>query len=253
MLLFVAVPAMAQSPEAVARFEPGVIKAETGGPTTELKYQLLKPAKIEPGVKYPVVLFLHGAGERGDNNTAQLKYLPEWMSADDMRAKYPCFLIAPQCPTERKWGSLDWRKKVDGYADEPIAEAKLVEALLKQVLETQPVDKDRVYLTGLSMGGFGSWEMAVRHPDWFAAVAPICGAGDTSKAKALVGLPIWAWHGDADTAVPVQKSRDMIAAIKAAGGDPKYTELPGVGHNSWTAAYTNADGVIPWLFQQKRK
>jgi predicted peptidase len=115
------------------------------------------------------------------------------------------------------------------------------------------VDEKRIYLTGLSMGGYGAWELAMRQPTRFAALAPICGGGDESQAAILKDIPVWAWHGDADPAVPVERSRRMIEAIKTAGGKPRYSELPGVGHDSWTPAYTRADGVVPWLFEQVKK
>jgi len=196
--LLLSAVASAHGQDVASRFEPGVVEADTGGPTTKLSYQLLKPAKVEAGKTYPLVLFLHGAGERGDNNVAQLKYFPTYMSDAKMREKYPCFLLAPQCPKSRRWGSLEGRKKVDSYTDKPVAEAQLLEKLMKEAMAKYPIDKSRVYLTGLSMGGYGSWELATRHPEWFAAVAPICGAGDPTKAKALVGVPLWAWHGDKD-------------------------------------------------------
>jgi predicted peptidase len=102
------------------------------------------------------------------------------------------------------------------------------------------------------MGGYGSWDLAARRPELFAAVVPICGGGDEHAAERLLKTPIWAVHGDADTAVPVERSRRMIEAIKAAGGQPKYSELPGVGHNSWTPAYSDPEGVLPWMFEQVR-
>ena len=124
--------------------------------------------------------------------------------------------------------------------------------LLDEVVADFPVDTSRLYLTGLSMGGYGTWDLGTRLADRWAAVAPICGGGDELYADRLVGVPVWAWHGDADDVVPVRKSRVMIEAIRRAGGDPKYTELPGVGHDSWTAAYTAADGVVPWMFEQRK-
>lgn len=216
------------------------------------RYQLLKPAKIQPGKKYPVVVYLHGAGERGDDNLVQLKHLPQWMTQDGRREKFECFLIAPQCPVDRRWGTIDWRNDQIEYTKKPAEEAQAVMKMLAQVKAEFPVDNNRVYLTGLSMGGYGSWELGWRRANVFAAVAPICGRGDAGKIDTLVGKPLWAWHGDADTSVPVEGSRAMIAALRAAGGEPKYTELPGVGHNSWEQAYKNEDGVIPWLFKQRR-
>jgi predicted peptidase len=214
---------------------------------------LLKPAKIEEGKKYPVVLFLHGAGERGDDNAAQLKYLPEWMTSAERRKKYPCFVIAPQCREGKMWAAARWGMKQSvAMPKEPTDQMKVVIGILDHVMKNYPVDLRRVYLTGLSMGGYGSWELAMRMPDRFAAVVPICGGGDEAQAEKIAKLPIWAWHGDADEAVPVERSRRMIAALKKAGGEPKYTELKGVGHDSWTPAYTRDDGVLPWMFEQHK-
>jgi predicted peptidase len=123
-------------------------------------------------------------------------------------------------------------------------------AILDEVTAKNLIDPARVYLTGLSMGGYGAWELAERMPERFAALVPVCGGGDEAQASRLVGLPIWAWHGDEDTAVPVERSRRMIAAIEEAGGTPHYTELKGVGHDSWTAAYSGPDSVLPWMFEQ---
>ncbi|MBI1369725.1 MAG: prolyl oligopeptidase family serine peptidase [Planctomycetes bacterium] len=253
IVLAVAPLTLAQEKTGVDAYEAKELKY-TGGEYKDhaFAYRLMKPAKIEPGRKYPLIVFLHGAGERGADNLAQLKFLPTWMSTAEMREKYPCYLLAPQCPTNHKWVNVDWSAKKNAMPDEPADEMKAVIEMLHRTMKEEAVDSDRVYLTGLSMGGYGTWDLAARHADWFAAAAPICGGGDENQAGKYVGLPLWAWHGDADNAVPVQRSRNMIEAIKKAGGEPKYTELPGVGHNSWTEAYTRADGVVPWLFEQKR-
>jgi predicted peptidase len=211
------------------------------------KYRLLKPAKVEEGKKYPVVLFLHGAGERGNDNLAQLKYFPEYMLSDENREKHACYVIAPQCREGKSWA------RRSDPSSEPSEQMQVAVQALRDTVKDYPVDAKRIYLTGLSMGGYGSWDLAVRHPDWFAAVVPICGGGDESQADKIKNIPIWAWHGDADDAVPVEESRRMIEAIKAAGGSPKYTELKGVGHNSWTPAYTDPQGVVPWMFEQRKE
>ena len=227
----------------------------TGGEYTGevFKYRLLKPAKVEDGKKYPVILSLHGAGERGDDNLNQLKYLPEYMLSPENREKYPCYLIAPQCREKQKWSDANWgERRSSEQASEPTAQMQVALQALRDTIKNYPVDTRRIYLTGLSMGGYGSWDLAMRHPEWFAAVAPICGGGDESRAERIKDLPIWAWHGDADEAVPVDRSRRMIEAIQAAGGAPKYTELKDVGHNSWTPAYTDPQGVLPWMFEQRR-
>lgn len=224
----------------------------TGGEYKEasFKWRLLKPAKIETGKKYPVVLFLHGAGERGTDNKKQLQYFPDWISTDEMRAKFPCFVIAPQCRNGKQWVNVPWGAKTSTPQGEISDQLAAAVGILQEVLAKQPVDRKRVYLTGLSMGGYGTWDLALRHPDWFAAVAPVCGGGDERLAERLKDVPLWAWHGDKDGAVPVERTQQMIAAIKAAGGSPKFTELPGVGHNSWNQAYHGPDNLIPWMFQQ---
>jgi predicted peptidase len=218
----------------------------------EFKYRLLKPEKIEPGKKYPLVLFLHGAGERGTDNVKQLLYFPAIIAKPEMREKYPCFVIAPQCRSDKRWVEVDWSAKEPSPMIEPSDQMKVVLQILDKVANENPVDRDRVYLTGLSMGGYGSWDLAMRMPERFAAVAPICGGGDEQSASKLAGVPVWAFHGDDDQAVPVDRSRRMIAAIEKAGGHPKYSELKGVGHNSWTPAYEDPKGLIPWMFEQKR-
>jgi predicted peptidase len=217
------------------------------------KYRLLKPAKIESGKKYPVVLFLHGAGERGDDNQSQLKYLPEWMADAKRRDQHPCFVIAPQCRAREQWSAANsGMKDSAGMPKEPTDQLKVAIGILDHVVKTNAVDEQRIYLTGLSMGGYGSWELAMRQPTRFAAVVPICGGGDESQAEKIAKLPIWAWHGDADNAVPVVRSQRMIEALKKAGGSPKYSELKGVGHDSWTAAYTGPDNALAWMFEQRR-
>ncbi len=238
--------------EVVAQYEDqgyaysgGEYKDET------FRYRLLKPENIEPGKQYPVVLFLHGAGERGDDNKMQLLYLPAQMCEPEWRRKYPCFLIAPQCRKDKKWVEVDWSAKESKQPPEPGDQMKVALGILDEVLKNYPADPGRVYLTGLSMGGYGSWDAAARYPDRFAAVAPICGGGDEATAERLATLPLWAFHGDQDAAVPVERSRRMIAAIEKAGGHPKYTEFAGVGHNSWTPAYSDPKGLLPWMFQQR--
>jgi predicted peptidase len=224
------------------------------GDPVEFRFRLLRPATIAPGARYPVVLFLHGAGERGDDNERQLKFLPTWLAETEARERRPCFLIAPQCRADHAWAAIDWKlKRPLPLADEPTADLAAAVAALDGVLAGEPAaDPDRVYLTGLSMGGYGSWDLAVRHPDRFAAVLPICGGGDPAMATRLATLPIWCFHGADDPVVPVGLSRSMVAAITVAGGTPVFSELPGVGHDSWTPAYRNP-AVLDWLFAQRRR
>lgn len=218
----------------------------------EFKYLLLKPETIEQGKRYPLVLFLHGAGERGDDNRAQLKHFPEHFRDPEYRKKFPCFLVAPQCRTDQDWANYYWTGDVEPPADSLSDQMKAALLAFQNTLEEFPVDRSRLYLTGLSMGGYGSWELGMNRPDWFAAIAPICGGGDTGTAHRLASTPIWVYHGTADYAVAVQRSRAMIGAIQRAGGLPRYTEIPGHGHDSWVPAY-QSDGVLNWMFDQRLK
>jgi predicted peptidase len=239
------------SDEAVMRFDEREVTFTGGEYTDEVfRYRVLKPAMVEPDKKYPVVLFLHGAGERGEDNRHQLAYLPELMSSEEQRAKYPCFLVAPQCRAGKWWVDPKQFLAAKGEIAPLTTQLEAAIAAFKQVLAREPVDAERLYLTGLSMGGFGTWALAAQHPKAFAAVVPICGGGQASQAERLVRVPLWAFHGDDDPVVPVARSRTMIEALRAAGGEPKYTEFSGVGHNSWSPAYEDAAGVIPWMFEQ---
>jgi predicted peptidase len=232
----------------VEKFESRMFSDGQGG---TLNYRLLKPKNYDAAKKYPLVLFLHGAGERGDNNLQQLKHGTKLFASDEMMEKYPAFVLAPQCPANQKWSDVDWHAlncPMPEKASPPMALAiGAVDAMQKEF----SIDADRVYITGLSMGGYGTWDAICRYPGKFAAAAPCCGGGYETKASLIAKLPIWVFHGEKDPTVPVVRSRNMIAALKEAGGDPKYTEYPGVGHNSWDKAYAET-ALYDWLFAQKR-
>jgi predicted peptidase len=216
-----------------------------------LPYRLLKPDNYDPKQSYPLVVFLHGAGERGTDNDKQLVHgVGDFASAEN-RQKYPCFLIAPQCPNESKWCEVDWGALSHTMPKEPSEPARLTLELIAAMQKDFSIDAKRIYLTGLSMGGYGTWDLLARRPDLFAAGVPICGGGDEATAATIAKIPIWAFHGDKDTAVKVVRSRNMIEALKKADGVPKYTEYPGVGHNSWSKAYSDPE-MMKWLFAQKR-
>jgi predicted peptidase len=213
--------------------------------------RLLRPPRIESGKTYPVILFLHGAGERGIDNEKQLAYLPTWLAEPAMQEKYPCYLVAPQCRPDHCWVDVAW----DDVASTPQApqmtdDLAAAVAAFDESLAMEAADPGRVYLTGLSMGGFGAWDLAARMPERFAALLPICGGGDEATAPRLARLPIWCFHGADDTVVVPERSRRMIAAVKAAGGSPRYTQYAGVGHDSWTPAYRDP-AVLDWLFSQR--
>jgi lysophospholipase L1-like esterase/poly(3-hydroxybutyrate) depolymerase len=218
----------------------------------DFPYRLLAPTEIVEGTRYPLVLFLHGAGERGSDNQAQLRHFPERMVEEEYRKRFPCFLLAPQCPSNSDWAPSARGLAQGGPTSEgPTEPMQAAIKALGEVLRDNPIDPDRVYLTGLSMGGGGTWDLAVRHPDWFAAAVPICGGGDATGADRLAGLPLSVWHGSDDTLVVPGRSQEMVDAIKAVGGNVRYTELPGVGHGSWVKAY-DLDQAVDWMFKQRR-
>jgi predicted peptidase len=217
----------------------------------QLTYRLLKPADYDPKQEYPLVLFLHGAGERGSDNERQLVHGIRDFAKPEVRTMYPCFLVVPQCPANEKWSDVDWgaeKHQQPGRPSEPmLLTLELLEALRKEFR----IDARRIYITGLSMGGYGTWDVLVRRPELFAAAVPVCGGGDEAQAGVIAKIPIWAFHGAKDQAVRVERSRNMVAALKKAGGNPRYTEYPDVGHDSWVPAYRDPE-LYSWLFAQKR-
>ncbi len=215
-----------------------------------LPYRLLKPTKIAEDELYPLVIFLHGAGERGSDNEAQLVHGMSDFASDKIMEKYPAFVIAPQCPQNKQWVNVPWSADSHVMPKEPAEPLRQTFEVIEQLQKEFPIDPKRLYITGLSMGGYATWDAIQRHPKLFAAAAPICGGGDASGAATFQHVPLWVFHGDQDTAVRVARSRDMIAALKKAGGSPRYTEYPGVGHDSWTATYRNED-FYKWLFAQQ--
>jgi predicted peptidase len=209
---------------------------------TTSPYVVFVPKDYDGKKEYPVILFLHGAGETKQINSKKEGKMPVEVGigpAIKKREKdFPFIVVIPRAEGPG-WGATS-------------ANAKRALAMLDEVMKEYRTDVKRQYLTGLSMGGMGTWSVAMAHPDRFAAIVPICGRGDTKSAEKIKDLPCWCFHGDADTAVKVEGSRDMIDAIKKAGGKPKYTEYPGVGHNSWDKAY-GTDELYTWLLEQKKK
>jgi predicted peptidase len=212
-----------------------------------LPYRLFTPEQQQPGRKYPLVLWLHGAGGRGTDNLRQItggntSGAQVWIQAEN-QAKYPCFVVAPQCPEHQAWS------QADGTSSHPL---RLVLELIEQLKHTSSIDAERLYVAGQSMGGYGTWALVTAHPDMFAAAVPLCGGGVESQAAKLVHTPIWAFHGEQDESVSVTESRRMIAALRRAGGSPRYTEYPGVGHACWLEAFSEPD-LLPWVFAARRK
>ena len=230
-----------------AGFEPHVFNDPYG---STLPYQLLKPAGSH-AAKLPLVLFLHGAGERGTNNTAQLRNGTKLFLDPANQAKFPAYVLAPQCPPNKQWVDMPWGTDKGSQPETPSAPMQLVIALLDSLEKEHPIDTDRIYVTGLSMGGYGTWDLITRFPNRFAAGAPVCGGGDETVAAKAAKVPLWVFHSDDDTVVKTIRSRNMVAAIRAAGGQPKYFEYWGLGHNSWDATYAEPE-LLPWMFSQKR-
>lgn len=242
------IPASARADDPREKFEGRVYKDAEGA---ELPYRLLMPASYDPDKKYPLVLFFHGAGERGSDNKKQLVHGMAEFASDKIMADYQCFVVAPQCPDNQQWVDTPWSADSHTLPEMPAPALRQSLELVASLSKVLSIDADRIYVTGLSMGGFGAWDAICRRPELFAAAAPVCGGGDTGQAKRIAKVPVWAFHGELDTAVKTKRSRDMIAALKEAGGSPKYTEYKGVGHDSWSATYKDPE-FYKWLFAQKR-
>lgn len=215
--------------------EPGKqVEQEFRTTTGPVPFLLSLPEPYAKSNAWPLMLFLHGRGE----SFGPLSILKKWGPPRRVENGYPLpyILASPQCPTNESWA-------------QPGQQRKLVE-LLDHLIVTLKVDTNRIYLAGLSMGGYGSWRLAADHPDRFAAVVPVCGGGKPEDADKLKNLPIWVWHGTEDRAVPLQRSEEMLSALRAAGSQTiRFTVLESIGHNSWEAAFASPD-LYDWLDRQ---
>jgi predicted peptidase len=239
-----------------------------------LPYYLYIPAHYDPQQKYPLVLMLEGSGEASNLKRTpeqnreiffHASYIQVWSAQyrghynPDIQQRWPCFVVVPQLTTPQQWVNVNDSKGSYKQPMQTSTQLLLTKELLDALQqEYSGIDANRLYITGLSLGGYGTWDAIERWPNYFAAAAPIAGAGDPSPSKAalLVHLPIWDFHGSKDPHVPVSGSRDMIKAIRAAGGHPRYTEFAGAGHGVWGRAYGTDAGYVPdflpWLFSQHR-
>lgn len=218
----------------------------------DFNYRLHAPATPAAGRKYPLVILLHGAGERGSDNRAQLKWgaddIVKWFQAKGEEF----YFVAGQVPEGQKWVNVDWGASDHAHPPRPSdSMARLIE-VVEDLFKTGAVDRSRVYVTGVSMGGYGTWDLLCRKPEWFAAAMPICGGGDARQVWRIREIPIWVFHGDADGAVPVYRSRKMVSALWAIDGKVRYREYYGCGHNVWTATYADAQ-VMDWFFANRKK
>lgn len=210
--------------ESAHRFEETITKE------VAVQYLVVKPKDYDDREKYPLLIFLHGRGEQGDQLDKVKQHGPFKKVAE---LGLPLWIIAPQSPQDEYW------------------DIDVLEALVKEVIDDLDVDEDRVYLTGLSMGGTATWQLAARRPEWFAAIVPICGRHSMSKAPRLKNLPTWAFHGAEDHVIPVEETTSMVDALRQAGGDPRLTIYPNAHHNSWTETYNNPE-VYQWMLSHRR-
>lgn len=248
--------------------------------STTLPYYLFVPANYDAQTKYPLVLCLHGAGERGDDPSAvKRNSMATVWARDTNQTRWPCFILVPQCPVNGSWVYL---YGPGSYSTDEIpisSELSTVNDILDSLLVGYSIDTNRLYITGLSMGGFATWDLIVRFPNKFAAAVPMSGAGDTSKAALVKDIPVWDFHGAMDNVVPVTGSREMIAALEKvgvaavytnchngdctglpdsviaarikSGGRLLYTEFQYGGHAIWDQAYNSAF-LLPWAFSQSK-
>jgi predicted peptidase len=202
-----------------------------GNVTARLNYLLSLPDGYEEQEQWPLLVFLHGSGERGEDLELVKKHGPPKLIAAGQ--KFPFIVVSPQCPKNQRW------------------QASVLDGLLNDLQQRLKVDPKRIYLTGLSMGGQGTWTWAAQSKERFAAIIPVCGRGDGTWGTRLADLPVWIFHGAKDTAVPIETSEQMANALKKAGADPKFTIYPEAGHDSWTETYENSE-IYKWLLQQSK-
>ena len=236
LLLSAAYAAQASESEAGAAQSPQSFEVEVTK-TVKANYLLYLPdAYAASDAPWPLLLFLHGAGERGEDLAKVEVHGPPRLIARENKT-LPFVVVSPQCPEDAWW--------TDGLQIETL------NALLDHIVATCRIDEDRIYVTGLSMGGFGTWRLACEYPDRFAAIAPICGGGDPFRVRKIRHLPVWAFHGAKDTVVPLKASEDMVEALKRAGGEVELTVYPEAGHDSWTETYDNP-ALYEWLLAHTR-
>ncbi len=232
-------------------FEARIFNAGDGG---NLPYRILFPESYDRDQSYPLVLFLHGAGERGADNEAQLTHGANLFLDEKQREKFPAIVVFPQCPKNGFWSSLerDGQNWSFPFSADPNKDLAYVMELVDKIELEEAVDPKRIYVMGLSMGGFGTLELIARQPERFAAAIPICGGGNLALTKAYgPQVPVWLFHGALDDVVPPQLSRDLYDKLRAEGAEVRYTEYPEANHNSWDSTFAEPM-LLPWLFQQRK-
>ncbi|MEO9511200.1 MAG: alpha/beta hydrolase-fold protein [Flavobacteriaceae bacterium] len=222
-----------------------------------LPYRILLPKNYDSSKTYPLILVLHGAGERGSDNESQLVHGANLFLKEEVRDEHHAIVVFPQCAIGSSWAKVDVkgnapnREFVFHQNADPTIDMLLLEGLLQQLKKTHKIDKKRIYVGGLSMGGMGTFELVRRNPRMFAAAFPICGGANPKIYKKLSGLDWWVFHGEADRVVPEKCSATMVYAMRNKGINVKYSLYPGVGHNSWDNAFSEPD-LLTWLFSKSR-
>jgi predicted peptidase len=225
-----------------------------------LPYRILYPENFVKSKKYPLVLMLHGSGERGNDNELQLTHGAALFVNPEIRKKFPAIVIFPQCRADDYWSNVDRSSVVNDRTNyvfhedgEPTLAMKMLIAFIDDLLKKSYIDQKRLYVGGLSMGGMGTFELLSRKPHLFAAAFPICGGGHPNTIKAYAKeVSLWVFHGEQDDVVPVHHSEVMVDALKKAGADVRFTVYPDVKHESWEKAFAEPE-LLPWLFSHKRK
>jgi predicted peptidase len=245
ILLWAAGLALADEPP--PEFEAHTFAAHGGA---KMPYRLLKPAKIEAGKKYPLVLALHGWGERGTDNKKQLKDFDAVFQKPDARKRFPCFVLLPQA--NGSWVQHAVFDKPIGLTKSPAASLAMANEILKSVLKKHPVDENRLYLTGYSNGACGVWELLEREPRVWAAAAPLAGAGDPARIRVASHVPVWAFHGAKDKTIPLDRMKEMVGSLRSASGHPIFTIVPNGAHYDAKLAALHDRNFLPWMFAQRR-
>ena len=240
-------------PKETFSYETHIVGSDT------LQYRMLLPENFSTDKEYPVLLFLHGAGERGSDNEKQLVHGSSLFLNTKTRDSFPAIIIAPQCPKEDYWAKVDVDRSTNpiglnfNYETGPTTAMSLVMDLMDKTLSKPYVKKDQVYVMGLSMGGMGTFEIIHRKPEMFAAAIPICGGGNPNSVDSYAKtLPLWVFHGAKDNVVDPQRSIEMVSAILNVGGYPKFTLYDFANHNSWDPTFAEPE-LLKWLFSKSKK